>query len=264
MVAMISSGALPNVAFRKPPIPGPVWRARLSVASPISQERGISATQASTNNGRSPTTPSRSRTTTRRAAATSGARLERCSYGLDTGTRATPGLQPGRPGLPGSAGSGIPLPLLHPRLGSGAHQRRGTEESGSWVACLAIPAEQQAAGVASLARWRDPAGRLRSGHRRHRRVAGVWRLAGPLAPACRCGRPRLGSGRTCKCADAQPSSAYGRLAVSPDLATGVDGVPGNDHAEGSEGSEVTGLALAPDRVSTISTPWPAERTMITA
>src|SRR6185437_14256351 len=43
MIAMISSGALPNVAFRKPPIPGPVWRARLSVASPMSQERGISA-----------------------------------------------------------------------------------------------------------------------------------------------------------------------------------------------------------------------------
>ena len=32
MIAMISFGALPNVAFRKPPIPGPVWRARLSVA----------------------------------------------------------------------------------------------------------------------------------------------------------------------------------------------------------------------------------------
>ena len=39
MTAMISSGAFPNVAFRKPPIPGPVWRARLSVASPISHER---------------------------------------------------------------------------------------------------------------------------------------------------------------------------------------------------------------------------------
>src|SRR5262245_4729245 len=64
MIAMISSGALPNVAFRKPPTPGPVWRARLSVASPISQERGISATPASTNNGSSPTTPSRSTTST--------------------------------------------------------------------------------------------------------------------------------------------------------------------------------------------------------
>ena len=38
---MISSGALPNVAFRKPPMPGPVWSARLSVASPISHDNGI-------------------------------------------------------------------------------------------------------------------------------------------------------------------------------------------------------------------------------
>ena len=41
--AMISSGALPNVAFRKPPIPGPVCSAACSVASPISQASGISA-----------------------------------------------------------------------------------------------------------------------------------------------------------------------------------------------------------------------------
>ena len=40
--AMISSGALPNVAFRKPPIPGPVWCAACSVASPISQASGMS------------------------------------------------------------------------------------------------------------------------------------------------------------------------------------------------------------------------------
>ena len=40
---MISSGALPNVAFRKPPMPGPVWCAACSVASPISQASGMSA-----------------------------------------------------------------------------------------------------------------------------------------------------------------------------------------------------------------------------
>ncbi len=45
--AMISSGAFPNVAFRKPPIPGPVWCAACSVASPISQASGTSASAAS-------------------------------------------------------------------------------------------------------------------------------------------------------------------------------------------------------------------------
>ena len=47
--AMISSGALPNVAFMKPPMPGPVRSAACSVASPISHARGISETAASTN-----------------------------------------------------------------------------------------------------------------------------------------------------------------------------------------------------------------------
>src|SRR3954447_20199728 len=41
--AMINSGALPKLAFRKPPIPGPVCSAAWSVASPISQASGISA-----------------------------------------------------------------------------------------------------------------------------------------------------------------------------------------------------------------------------
>ena len=41
--AMISSGALPNVALRKPPIPGPVCSAACSVASPISHASGIKA-----------------------------------------------------------------------------------------------------------------------------------------------------------------------------------------------------------------------------
>jgi hypothetical protein len=48
MSAMMSSGAFPKVAFRKPPIPGPVWCAACSVASPISQARGMSAAAAST------------------------------------------------------------------------------------------------------------------------------------------------------------------------------------------------------------------------
>ena len=40
--AMISSGALPKLAFRKPPMPGPVCPAACSVASPISQASGTS------------------------------------------------------------------------------------------------------------------------------------------------------------------------------------------------------------------------------
>ena len=48
--AMISSGALPKLAFRKPPTPGPVCSAACSVASPISHASGISAAAASTNN----------------------------------------------------------------------------------------------------------------------------------------------------------------------------------------------------------------------
>ena len=47
--AMISSGALPKVALTKPPIPGPVCSAVCSVASPISQASGISASADSRN-----------------------------------------------------------------------------------------------------------------------------------------------------------------------------------------------------------------------
>jgi hypothetical protein len=72
-IAMISSGALPNVAFRKPPMPGPVWSARLSVASPINQESGISARPARTNSVSSPATSSRSRAITRGPRSSSGA-----------------------------------------------------------------------------------------------------------------------------------------------------------------------------------------------
>ena len=46
---MISSGALPKLALKKPPIPGPVCSATCSVASPISHASGISASAASTN-----------------------------------------------------------------------------------------------------------------------------------------------------------------------------------------------------------------------
>ena len=44
--AMISSGALPNVTFRKPPMPGPVWAAMCSVASPITAAVGITPSAA--------------------------------------------------------------------------------------------------------------------------------------------------------------------------------------------------------------------------
>jgi len=52
--AMISSGALPKVAFRKPPIPGPVWWAACSVASPISQASGTSVSEERTKSAVSP------------------------------------------------------------------------------------------------------------------------------------------------------------------------------------------------------------------
>ena len=44
--AMISSGALPNVTFRRPPMPGPVWAAMCSVASPITAAVGITPSAA--------------------------------------------------------------------------------------------------------------------------------------------------------------------------------------------------------------------------
>src|ERR687888_732634 len=52
--AMISSGALPKLAFRKPPIPGPVCSAACSVASPISHASGTSAAAATANSVTSP------------------------------------------------------------------------------------------------------------------------------------------------------------------------------------------------------------------
>ena len=49
MSAMISSGAFPKVALRKPPMPGPVCSAACSVASPISHASGMSESAARTN-----------------------------------------------------------------------------------------------------------------------------------------------------------------------------------------------------------------------
>ena len=46
--AMISSGALPNVTFRRPPMPGPVRAAIASVASPITAAHGITPSAAVT------------------------------------------------------------------------------------------------------------------------------------------------------------------------------------------------------------------------
>ena len=46
---MISSGALPKLALRKPPTPSPVWCAAWSVASPISHASGIRASADRTN-----------------------------------------------------------------------------------------------------------------------------------------------------------------------------------------------------------------------
>ena len=48
MKAMISSAALPKEAFSRPPMPGPVWWVRCSVASPMRPARGRMARQAAT------------------------------------------------------------------------------------------------------------------------------------------------------------------------------------------------------------------------
>ena len=64
-IAMISSGALPKVALRNPPIPGPVCSPACSVASPINQASGTSAHAATMNSTTSPapTTHLRRKTT---------------------------------------------------------------------------------------------------------------------------------------------------------------------------------------------------------
>ncbi len=52
--AMISSGALPKLALRKPPTPAPVCSAACSVDSPITHASGTSASAAMTNSAVSP------------------------------------------------------------------------------------------------------------------------------------------------------------------------------------------------------------------
>jgi hypothetical protein len=47
-MAMISSAALPNVAFNRAPTPSPVWVARFSVAFPIQPASGRIDRQAVT------------------------------------------------------------------------------------------------------------------------------------------------------------------------------------------------------------------------
>ena len=47
--AMISSGALPKVTLRSPPMPGPVRAAIASVASPITAAQGITPSAAAAN-----------------------------------------------------------------------------------------------------------------------------------------------------------------------------------------------------------------------
>ncbi len=49
IIAIINSAALPNVAFRNPPMVGPVFAARCSVASPRYPASGITATPATMN-----------------------------------------------------------------------------------------------------------------------------------------------------------------------------------------------------------------------
>ena len=60
--AMISSGAFPKLAFRKPPIPGPVCSAACSVASPISHASGTSASAETQKTGTSPASVTQCRT----------------------------------------------------------------------------------------------------------------------------------------------------------------------------------------------------------
>jgi hypothetical protein len=62
--AMISSGALPKVTFRRPPIPGPVRAAIASVASPITAAQGITASAAAANTSTGPAWATSSATAT--------------------------------------------------------------------------------------------------------------------------------------------------------------------------------------------------------
>ena len=77
--AMISSGALPNVALRKPPIPGPVCSAVCSVDSPISHASGTSDAADSTNNATFPGEATTSRRSVTGATASDAHRSRRAT-----------------------------------------------------------------------------------------------------------------------------------------------------------------------------------------
>ncbi len=82
--AMISSGALPKLAFRKPPMPGPVCSAACSVDSPISQASGTSAAAASTNRVVSPTWNAKRATIAAGVSASAPQRIRRTTGGNPT------------------------------------------------------------------------------------------------------------------------------------------------------------------------------------
>ena len=74
---MISSGAFPKLALSKAPMPGPVYFAACSVASPINQASGTSAAAASGKTTRSSAAPDRSRATTSGPSASRAMRIRR-------------------------------------------------------------------------------------------------------------------------------------------------------------------------------------------
>src|SRR5438477_1299030 len=77
--AMISSGAFPKLALRKPPMPGPVCSAACSVASPISQASGTSATAARAKSATLPAPVSRSTRIVAGARASDAQRMRRAT-----------------------------------------------------------------------------------------------------------------------------------------------------------------------------------------
>src|SRR6266545_7291254 len=78
-IAMINSGALPKLALRKPPIPGPVCSAACSVASPISHASGMSAAAARMKSRTLPAPVSRSTRIVAGARASDAQRMRRAT-----------------------------------------------------------------------------------------------------------------------------------------------------------------------------------------
>jgi hypothetical protein len=85
--AMISSGALPKLALRKPPIPEPVCSAACSVASPISHASGTRASAETQKTVTSPA-PTQSRKAASGASASPGSRILRAMRAPYRGVRA--------------------------------------------------------------------------------------------------------------------------------------------------------------------------------